>query len=154
TTISKKHPKGLYVLFFAEMWVRLSYYCMRAILLMYLVDQGRGGLGLSVATGTSIYGLYTASVYLLSLPWGWVADNILGHKKSIFYGGIVIMLGHIILAIPAGESLFYMGLAVVAAGTGLLKPNISSIVGELYPEGGARRDAAFSIFYIGINLGS
>lgn len=154
STISQKHPKGLYVLFFAEMWERFSYYGMRAILLMYLIDQVSGGLGLSVATGSAIYGLYTASVYLLSLPGGWIADNVLGQKKSIFYGGIVIMLGHIILAIPAGESLFYCGLAVVALGTGLLKPNISSIVGELYPEGGARRDAAFSIFYIGINLGS
>ncbi len=154
TTISQKHPKGLYVLFFAEMWERFSYYGMRAILLMYLIDQVRGGLALSVAEGSAIYGLYTASVYLLSLPGGWVADNILGQKKSIFYGGIVIMIGHIILAIPSTNALFFTGLAVVALGTGLLKPNISSIVGELYPEGGARRDAAFSIFYIGINLGS
>lgn len=154
TTISQKHPKGLYVLFFAEMWERFSYYGMRAILLMYLIDQMRGGLGLSVANGTAIYGIYTASVYLLSLPGGWMADNLLGQKKSIFYGGIIIMIGHIVLAIPAGESLFFLGLAIVALGTGLLKPNISSIVGELYPEGGARRDAAFSIFYIGINLGS
>ncbi|ODS83837.1 MAG: amino acid transporter [Cytophagaceae bacterium SCN 52-12] len=154
TTISQKHPKGLYVLFFAEMWERFSYYGMRAILLMYLIDQVRGGLALSVAEGSAIYGLYTASVYLLSLPGGWIADNILGQKKSIFYGGIVIMIGHIILAIPSTNALFFTGLAVVALGTGLLKPNISSIVGELYPEGGARRDAAFSIFYIGINLGS
>ncbi len=154
TTISQKHPRGLYVLFFAEMWERFSYYGMRAILLMYLIDQIRGGMALSVAEGTAIYGLYTASVYLLTLPGGWVADNLLGQKKAIWYGGIIIMLGHIILAIPGGNNLFFAGLAVVAAGTGLLKPNISSIVGELYPEGGARRDAAFSIFYIGINLGS
>jgi POT family proton-dependent oligopeptide transporter len=154
STISQKHPKGLYVLFFAEMWERFSYYGMRAILLMFLIDQVRGGLALSVAEGSAIYGIYTASVYLLSLPGGWVADNILGQKKSILYGGIVIMIGHIILAIPGSHGLFFAGLAVVAAGTGLLKPNISSIVGELYPEGGARRDAAFSIFYIGINLGS
>ncbi|GAA4442800.1 peptide MFS transporter [Ravibacter arvi] len=153
-TISQKHPRGLYVLFFAEMWERFSYYGMRAILLMYLIDQVRGGLALSVAEGSAIYGIYTASVYLLSLPGGWVADNVLGQKKSIFYGGIIIMLGHIILAIPASQAVFFLGLAVVALGTGLLKPNISSIVGELYPEGGARRDAAFSIFYIGINLGS
>ncbi len=154
TAISQKHPRGLYVLFFAEMWERFSYYGMRAILLMYLIDRVRGGLALSIAEGSAIYGLYTASVYLLSLPGGWVADNILGQKKSIFYGGIVIMTGHIILAVPGTNALFFMGLAVVALGTGLLKPNISSIVGELYPEGGARRDAAFSIFYIGINLGS
>lgn len=106
TTISQKHPKGLYVLFFAEMWERFSYYGMRAILLMYLIDQVRGGLALSIAEGSAIYGLYTASVYLLSLPGGWVADNILGQKKSIFYGGIVIMIGHIILAIPSTNALF------------------------------------------------
>ncbi|MCF0072069.1 peptide MFS transporter [Dyadobacter sp. CY261] len=152
--ISQKHPKGLYVLFFAEMWERFSYYGMRAILLLFLLDNIRGGMGMSAAEGTAIYGLYTASVYLLTLPGGWLADNILGQKKAIWYGGIVIMLGHIILAIPGGSVIFFLGLSTVAVGTGLLKPNISSIVGELYPEGGARRDAAFSIFYMGINLGS
>ncbi|WP_439555163.1 peptide MFS transporter [Dyadobacter sp.] len=152
--ISQKHPRGLYVLFFAEMWERFSYYGMRAILLLFLLDNIRGGMGLSASEGTAIYGLYTASVYLLTLPGGWLADNILGQKKAIWYGGIVIMLGHIILAVPAGPVLFFIGLSTVAIGTGLLKPNISSIVGELYPEGGARRDAAFSIFYMGINLGS
>jgi POT family proton-dependent oligopeptide transporter len=149
-----KHPRGLYVLFFAEMWERFSYYGMRAILLLFLIDQTRGGMALNTSEGAAIYGLYTASVYLLTLPGGWIADNILGQKKSIWYGGIVIMLGHIILAIPADTTIFYIGLATVALGTGLLKPNISSVVGELYPEGGARRDAAFSIFYMGINLGS
>jgi POT family proton-dependent oligopeptide transporter len=153
-TVSQKHPKGLYVLFFAEMWERFSYYGMRAILLMFLIDNMRGGLGLSVGEGSAIYGLYTASVYLLTLPGGWAADNLFGQKKAIWYGGIIIMLGHLVLAIPSGVSIFYLGLALVAVGTGLLKPNISSIVGELYPEGGARRDSAFSIFYIGINLGS
>ncbi|MGG7662459.1 peptide MFS transporter [Dyadobacter sp. BHUBP1] len=152
--ISQKHPKGLYVLFFAEMWERFSYYGMRAILLLFLLDNIKGGMGMSAAEGTAIYGLYTASVYLLTLPGGWLADNILGQKKAIWYGGIVIMLGHIILALPAGPAIFFLGLSTVAIGTGLLKPNISSIVGELYPEGGARRDAAFSIFYMGINLGS
>jgi proton-dependent oligopeptide transporter, POT family len=152
--ISQKHPKGLYVLFFAEMWERFSYYGMRAILLLFLLDNVKGGMGMSAAEGAAIYGLYTASVYLLTLPGGWLADNILGQKKAIWYGGIVIMLGHIILAIPAGSAIFFLGLTTVAVGTGLLKPNISSIVGELYPEGGARRDAAFSIFYMGINLGS
>jgi POT family proton-dependent oligopeptide transporter len=152
--LSQKHPRGLYVLFFAEMWERFSYYGMRAILLLFLIDNVRGGMGLNASEGAAIYGLYTASVYLLTLPGGWIADNILGQKKSIWYGGIIIMLGHIILAIPGGTSIFFLGLATVAIGTGLLKPNISSIVGELYPEGGARRDAAFSIFYMGINLGS
>lgn len=152
--ISQKHPRGLYILFFAEMWERFSYYGMRAILLLFLLDNVRGGMGLRAAEGAAIYGIYTASVYLLSLPGGWIADNIMGQKKAITYGGIIIMLGHIILAIPGGNSMFYMGLVTVALGTGLLKPNISSVVGELYPEGGARRDAAFSIFYMGINLGS
>lgn len=152
--LSQKHPRGLYVLFFAEMWERFSYYGMRAILLLFLLDNMRGGLGLEASEGTAIYGLYTASVYLLTLPGGWLADNVFGQKKAIWYGGIVIMLGHIVLAIPGGTGLFFLGLGIVAMGTGLLKPNISSIVGELYPEGGARRDAAFSIFYMGINLGS
>jgi len=152
--LSQKHPRGLYVLFFAEMWERFSYYGMRAILLLFLLDNMRGGMGLAASEGTAIYGLYTASVYLLTLPGGWLADNVFGQKKAIWYGGIVIMLGHIVLAIPGGTALFFFGLAIVAIGTGMLKPNISSIVGELYPEGGARRDAAFSIFYMGINLGS
>ncbi|GAB3889883.1 peptide MFS transporter [Spirosoma agri] len=148
------HPMGLFVLFFTEMWERFSYYGMRAILLLFLIDNVRGGMGMNEADGAAIYGIYTASVYLLSLPGGWIADNLLGQRKSIFYGGIVIMLGHIILAFPAGPGLFYAGLCTVAIGTGLLKPNISSVVGELYPEGGARKDAAFSIFYMGINTGS
>lgn len=148
------HPIGLFVLFFTEMWERFSYYGMRAILLLFLLDKVRGGLGLTEADGAAIYGIYTASVYLLSLPGGWLADNVFGQRKSILYGGIVIMLGHIILAIPGGPGVFYTGLCTVAMGTGLLKPNISSLVGELYPEGGARKDAAFSIFYMGINTGS
>lgn len=154
STLSQKHPRGLYVLFFAEMWERFSFYGMRAILLLFLLDNVRGGMGLEAAEAAAVYGLYTSSVYLLTLPGGWLADNILGQKKAIWYGGIVIMLGHIILAIPGGTSVFFIGLITVAIGTGLLKANISSIVGELYPEGGARRDAAFSIFYMGINLGS
>lgn len=148
------HPTGLYVLFFTEMWERFSYYGMRAILLLFLIDNVRGGMGLTTSEGAAIYGIYTASVYLLSLPGGWIADNLLGQRKSIWYGGLIIMLGHIILAFPSDKAIFYLGLAVVAMGTGLLKPNISTIVGELYPEGGARRDAGFSIFYMGINLGS
>ena len=152
--ISQKHPPGLYVLFFTEMWERFSYYGMRAILLLFLLDKTKGGLGFEEGEGGAIYGLYTFSVYLLSLPGGWLADNILGQRKAIWLGGIVIMIGHIILAFPSTQFVFFSGLAMVAMGTGLLKPNISSIVSELYPEGGARRDAAFSIFYMGINLGS
>ncbi|MBO0935203.1 peptide MFS transporter [Fibrella sp. HMF5335] len=154
STASVGHPPGLYVLFFTEMWERFSYYGMRAILLAFLIDNVSGGMGLSVAEGAAIYGIYTSSVYLLSLPGGWIADNVLGQRKSIFLGGIVIMIGHIVLAVPGGTSLFYIGLLIVSLGTGLLKPNISTLVGELYPEGGARKDAAFSIFYMGINLGS
>lgn len=152
--IKTGHPRGLYVLFFTEMWERFSYYGMRAILLLFLLDKIRGGMSMAEPEAAAIYGIYTASVYLLTLPGGWIADNILGQRKSIWYGGLVIMLGHIILAIPGSNTLFYVGLCTVAIGTGLLKPNISTIVGELYPEGGARRDAAFSIFYMGINLGS
>ncbi len=148
------HPKGLFVLFFTEMWERFSYYGMRAILLLFLLDKTSGGMGLNEGEGGAIYGLYTFSVYLLSLPGGWLADNVLGQRKSIWYGGITIMLGHIVLAFPSTEAVFFAGLGLVAIGTGLLKPNISSIVSELYPEGGAKRDAAFSIFYVGINLGS
>ncbi len=156
TTAKEKftHPAGLYVLFFTEMWERFSYYGMRAILILYMVaDAKRGGMGLPDIEAGAIYGLYTASVYLLTLPGGWLADNIFGQKKAIWFGGLIIMLGHLILAIPASSGIFYVGLCVVALGTGLLKPNISSIIGELYPEGGARRDAGFSIFYMGINLG-
>ena len=149
------HPRGLFVLFFTEMWERFSYYGMRAILFLYLIRSAKeGALGLPEAEGGAIYGLYASSVYLLTLPGGWIADNILGQKKAIWYGGIIIMLGHIILAVPASPTIFFLGLATVAVGTGLLKPNISSIVGELYPEGGAKRDAGFSIFYMGINLGA
>ncbi|MCU0353796.1 MAG: peptide MFS transporter [Cytophagales bacterium] len=148
------HPPGLYVLFFTEMWERFSYYGMRAILLLFLLDTQKGGLGFSEGEGGAVYGLYTFSVYLLSLPGGWIADNLIGQRKSIWIGGIVIMLGHIVLAFPSTPTVFFSGLCLVAMGTGMLKPNISSIVSELYPEGGARRDAGFSIFYIGINLGS
>ncbi len=149
------HPKGLFVLFFTEMWERFSYYGMRAILFLYLIKGAEeGALGIPEEEAGAIYGLYASSVYLLTLPGGWIADNILGQKKAIWLGGIIIMLGHLILAIPASPFVFFMGLACVALGTGLLKANISSIVGELYPEGGARRDAGFSIFYMGINLGA
>jgi proton-dependent oligopeptide transporter, POT family len=110
-------------------------------------------MGLAIGTATAIYGLYTFFVYVLSLPGGWVADNIWGQKKSVFVGGVIIMLGHISLAVPANVT-FYLGLALVVVGTGLLKPNVSTMVGDLYPEGGARRDAGFSIFYMGINIGA
>ena len=100
------HPKGLFVLFFTEMWERFSYYGMRAILFLFLLDEMKGGMGLNEGDGGAIYGLYTASVYLLSLPGGWVADNLIGQRKAIWYGGITIMLGHIILAFPASQPIF------------------------------------------------
>jgi len=149
------HPKGLRTLFMTEMWERFSYYGMRAILILFMTTEvAQEGLGLNNETAGAIYGLYTAGVYLLTLPGGWLADNIFGQRKAIWYGGIMIMIGHLILAIPGSPGIFFTGLAFVAGGTGLLKPNISTIVGDLYPEGGARRDAGFSIFYMGINLGS
>ncbi len=153
-TAGKTHPRGLSTLFFTEMWERFSYYGMRALLVLFMVDAIRsGGLGLTDEVATSIYGLYTAAVYLAALPGGWLADRLLGAQRSIWYGGIIIAAGHFVLAIPRTET-FYLGLVLVVLGTGLLKPNISAIVGDLYPEGGARRDAGFTIFYMGINLGA
>ena len=147
------HPRGLYTLFFTEMWERLSYYGMRALLILFMVDSARGGMGLDDKTASSIYGLYTAGVYLAALPGGWLADRLLGAQNAVWYGGLIIAAGHFTLAIPRPEA-FFAGLILVVIGTGLLKPNVSAIVGELYPEGGARRDAGFSLFYMGINLGA
>ena len=149
------HPKGLRTLFMTEMWERFSYYGMRAILILFMTTEvAKEGMGLDEETAGAIYGLYTAGVYLFTLPGGWIADNILGQQKAVWYGGILIMIGHLLLAIPGSNAIFFSGLVFVATGTGLLKPNISTMVGDLYPEGGARRDAGFSIFYMGINIGS
>ena len=150
------HPIGLSTLFFTEMWERFSYYGMRAILILFMTtDVAQEGLDLTTETAGAIYALYTAAVYLLTLPGGWIADNLIGQRKAIWYGGILIMLGHLILAIPGSPTIFFIGLAFVATGTGFLKPNISTIVGDLYPgDKGSRRDAGFTIFYMGINLGS
>jgi proton-dependent oligopeptide transporter, POT family len=150
---SSAHPRGLYTLFFTEMWERFSFYGMRALLVLFMVDAVRGGMGMDDRMAASIYGLYTAGVYLAALPGGWVADRLLGARQAVWYGGIIIALGHFSLAIPTTET-FYLGLMLVVVGTGLLKPNISTIVGMLYPEGGARRDAGFTIFYMGINIGA
>lgn len=149
------HPRGLATLFFTEMWERFSYYGMRALLLLFMVATvEEGGMGLDEKTGGAIYGLYTMFVYLLALPGGWLADRFFGLRKSIFYGGCIITLGHICLAFPFIET-FFLGLMFIVMGTGMLKPTISSMVGELYPiEEQARRDAGFSIFYMGINLGA
>ena len=149
------HPKGLSTLFFTEMWERFSYYGMRALLLLYMVASvENGGMGLAEQTGGAIYGLYTMFVYLLALPGGWLADKFFGLRRSVFYGGCIIALGHFSMAIPSDET-FFTGLLLIVLGTGLLKPNISSMVGELYPQHEqAKRDAGFSIFYAGINLGA
>ncbi|HXI88868.1 MAG TPA: peptide MFS transporter [Blastocatellia bacterium] len=147
-------PAGLSTLFFTEMWERFSYYGMRALLVLFLTATlQKGGFGLDDPTATAIYGLYTASVYLSGLPGGWIADRILGHRRSVFIGGIIIAAGHFSMAL-GWVGTFYAGLVLIVIGTGLLKPNVSAIVGDLYPEGGVRRDAGFSIFYSGINLGA
>ena len=150
------HPRGLSTLFFTEMWERFSYYGMRGVLILFMTAGLTGanpGLGISTGEATAIYGLYTFFVYVLALPGGWIADKLWGQKASVFRGGVIIMLGHISLAIPTTTT-FFIGLALIVIGTGLLKPNVSAMVGDLYPEGGAKRDAGFSIFYMGINLGS
>jgi POT family proton-dependent oligopeptide transporter len=148
------HPRGLSTLFFTEMWERFSYYGMRGILFLFLVANVQtGGFGMTDRIASAIYGLYVANVYLLALPGGWIADRILGQRRAVFVGGCIIAAGHFSMAIPTVPT-FYLGLCLIACGTGLLKPNVSAIVGDLYPEGGARRDAGFSVFYSGINLGA
>jgi POT family proton-dependent oligopeptide transporter len=148
------HPRGLWTLFLTEMWERFSYYGMRALLVLFMVEQVQdGGLGFSDTTATAIYGLYTAAVYLVCLPGGWIADRLWGAQRAIWFGGIIIMSGHFVLAIP-GLTSFFGGLILVVLGTGLLKPNISACVGELYGSGDPRRDGGFTIFYMGINIGA
>jgi POT family proton-dependent oligopeptide transporter len=148
------HPRGLSTLFFTEMWERFSYYGMRGILLLFLVAAVKsGGFGLTDRTGAAIYGLYVGFVYLMALPGGWVADRILGQRRAVFIGGCFIAAGHFSMAIGTVLS-FYLGLCLIVIGTGLLKPNVSAMVADLYPEGGHRRDAGFSIFYSGINVGA
>src|SRR5215469_3306681 len=149
----QKHPRGLVTLFFTEMWERFSYYGMRALLVLFMVDAVRGGMGMDDKTATAIYGLYTAAVYLMALPGGWIADRICGAQRAVWYGGIIIALGHFTLALPWKQT-FFLGLVFVVVGSGTLKPNMSGLVGELYPEGGARRDAGFTIFYVGVNFGA
>ena len=147
------HPFGLSTLFFTELWERFSYYGMRGILVLFLTDAQRGGFAMSSETAGVIYGLYTAFAYLVALPGGWIADRLVGQRNAIFVGGCIIAAGHFSMALPSPFT-FYLGLILIVIGTGLLKPNVSAIVGGLYPEGGARRDAGFSIFYMGINLGA
>src|SRR5689334_13670244 len=148
------HPAGLSTLFFTEMWERFSYYGMRAFLILYMTaPASAGGLGFADADAASIYGTYTGSAWGAAILGGLVADRVLGQYRSVLVGGIIIALGHFTLAFKA-LPFFYTGLALIVVGTGLLKPNVSTIVGSLYEPGDSRRDAGFSIFYMGINLGA
>jgi POT family proton-dependent oligopeptide transporter len=148
------HPRGLATLFFTEMWERFSYYGMRAILVLYMVAPvAGGGLGFDTARAATIYGLYTGSVYAMSIPGGWAADRFFGARLAVILGGICIAGGNGMIALGS-TSMLYAGLAAIVIGTGLLKPNVSVMVGGLYSQQDARRDAGFSIFYMGINLGA
>lgn len=145
------HPRPLYTLFFAELWERFSYYGMRALLTLFMVAPiAAGGLNLPTANATLIYGTYTMSVYMLSIPGGTLADGILGARRAVLLGGLIIACGHFSMAFPS-EATFYLGLLLIVLGTGLLKPNISAMVGQLYAPGDERRDGGFSIFYMGID---
>ena len=152
------HPKGLSTLFFTEMWERFSYYGLRPLLVLFMAAAlAEGGFGIERSQASAIVGIYAASVYLASLPGGWVADRLLGLRRAIMLGAVLISLGHISIGLSSfahARLPFFLGLVLIVLGTGLLKPNISAIVGDLYPEGGARRDAGFSIFYMGINTGA
>ncbi|HET7232377.1 MAG TPA: peptide MFS transporter [Longimicrobium sp.] len=154
------HPRGLSTLFFTEMWERFSYYGLRPLLVLFMAAAlARGGFGFSRDQASAIVGIYGFSVYLASLPGGWIADRLLGLQRAIFLGACLITAGHFCIGLSgfagaSGKIPFFMGLILIVLGTGLLKPNISAIVGDLYPEGGSRRDAGFSIFYMGINFGA
>jgi POT family proton-dependent oligopeptide transporter len=148
------HPRGLSVLFFTEMWERFSYYGMRSLLLLFMLSPASaGGLGFSTPRGAAIYGTYTMAVYALSIPGGWIADRFLGHYRAVLVGGVLITLGHFSMALH-GVATFFLGLSLIVLGTGLLKPNVSTMVGSLYSPEDARRDAGFSLFYMGINVGA
>ena len=148
------HPRGLATLFFTEMWERFSYYGMRALLILYMTHKiAEGGLGFSDEKAGAVYGLYTAMVYLLCLGGGWMADRVTGQRRAVLMGGIFIAAGEFCLMAPSEVS-FYTGLVLLMMGTGLLKGNVSTIVGQLYAKGDPRRDSGFSIFYMGINIGA
>src|SRR5688572_11421138 len=142
------------------MWERFSFYGLRPLLVLFMTAAlASGGFGFDRTQASAIVGIYAASVYLASLPGGWVADRLFGLRRAIFIGAVLISLGHLSIGLSgisgSGQKIwFFLGLILIVLGTGLLKPNISAIVGDLYPEGGARRDAGFSIFYMGINIGA
>ena len=151
------HPVGLSTLFFTEMWERFSFYGIRPLLVLFMTAALiNGGFGYDRPTASAIVGIYASCVYLASLPGGWIADRWLGLRRAIWYGGILIALGHLSIGLSAifAHQAFFLGLILIVLGTGLLKPNISAIVGDLYPEGGSRRDAGYSIYYMGINVGA
>lgn len=150
------HPRGLATLFFTELWERVSYYGMRAILLYYMYTAvSHGGLGIAQGTASSLMSIYGAAVFMSSVVGGWLADRLLGSRRSVFYGGLLIMCGHICLAVPSGGlGALYASMVLIVLGTGLLKPNISNTVGALYAEKDTRRDAGFSIFYMSTNIGA
>jgi POT family proton-dependent oligopeptide transporter len=148
------HPRGLSTLFFTEMWERFSYYGMRALLILFMTAApAAGGLGFDAVTAGAIYGLYTSMVYMMTLPGGWIADRLIGPQRAVFVGGVLIASGHFSMAVPS-LSTFYLGLVLIVIGTGLLKGNVSVIVGRLYGPNDGRRDAGYSIFYMGINTGA
>src|SRR6478672_1740799 len=148
------HPRGLSVLFFTEMWERFSYYGMRALLILFMTAPvAAGGLGFETTVAGAVYGLYTSMVYMTSLPGGWIADRLIGQRRAVLYGGIIIACGHFSMAVQSLTS-FYIGLTLIVVGTGFVKGNAAVIVGALYGENDVRRDAGFSIYYMGINLGA
>ncbi|GAA0076623.1 peptide MFS transporter [Clostridium sp. CTA-5] len=154
-TFKLKHPPGLYLLFFTEMWERFSYYGMRALLVLYLTTEFiKGGLGVDKASALHMYGSFTALVYLTPIAGGYISDRYIGQRKAITIGGIIIALGQFTLFSNQSMTTLYIGLALLIIGNGFFKPNISTLVGHLYPEGDKRKDAAFTIFYMGINVGS
>lgn len=147
------HPKGLMILFFTEMWERFSYYGLRGILVLFLTSTTMGGFGWDNEDALLLLSIYTALVYIMSIPGGILADRVLGQKKAVMYGGFTLVAGHFLMAVPT-QLTFYVALALIVFGTGMLKPNISTLVGGLYRQGDSRRDSGFTIFYIGINVGS
>ncbi|MCB0496284.1 MAG: oligopeptide:H+ symporter [Cyclobacteriaceae bacterium] len=151
------HPRGLATLFFTEMWERFSYYGGRAMLVLYMVSTVNGdnpGFGMTAMQAGALYALYVSLAYLTNLPGGWISDQFLGARKSVLYGGILIAIGNLIIASALSFTIFVIGLSFIAIGTGLLKPNVSTMVGSLYKTGDVKRDSAFQIFYMGINLGA
>jgi POT family proton-dependent oligopeptide transporter len=149
------HPRGLSTLFFTEMWERLSYYGMKAILFLYMSREIlQGGLAIDPGLAKALVAVYGAAIYMSGIVGGWLADRLLGSRRAVLYGGVLIMLGHIALALPLGEGALFASMILLVLGTGLLKPNISNMVGGLYAEDDRRRDAGFSVFYMGVNLGA